>query len=92
MDELETCVEIERPAVDSRHHHRRQAGRRDILAMKISAVSLLVLLLLPCHLFSTFMFMLSCASAVHSQYAFDTLCSLIRCVYFFPLFFLISGI
>jgi len=32
------------------------------------------------------MFMLSCASAVHSLYAFDTLCSLTRCVSLFPLF------
>ena len=37
------------------------------------------------------MFMLSCASAVHSQYAFDTLCFLTRCVSLFLLFFLVSG-
>ena len=29
------------------------------------------------------MCMLACASAVHSQYAFDSLCSLTRCVSFF---------
>ena len=43
---------------------------------------------LPCHLFS--MFMLSCASAVHSQYAFDTLCSLTRCVSLFSFVFFLK--